>query len=97
MNNQLLAFNVMSAVQTSYTAEKMSDSDFAKKLTGILKTDVSTARVRQARAALGIKNNMPVSPEMAKAISLLREVMNPTGIESQALRDKIEAFLGGQE
>ena len=91
MNKQLLAFNVMSAVQTSYAAEKMSDSEFAKKLSKILKADVSTARVSQARVALGIPNNAPVPPELAHATHLLWGVL-PTGIESQEPRDKIEAF-----
>jgi hypothetical protein len=66
MNKQLLSFNVMTAVQTSYTKEKMIDSEFAKKLSIILKIPVSTARVRQARAALGIKSNGGATLEEAK-------------------------------
>ena len=57
MNKQLLTYNVMTAVQSSYTAEALSDSEFAKKLTHILNEPVSTARVRQARTVLSIENN----------------------------------------
>lgn len=71
MNKQLLSFNVMSAVQSSYAAEGMSDSKFAEKLTNILGVEVTTARVRQARNALGIANN--VTTAEALELQKLRE------------------------
>lgn len=97
MNKQLLTFNVMTAVQSSYKAERMSDSEFAKKLSAIFKTDVSTARVRQARASLGIPNNEACSPGLKRAIDLLKEVMSPMGIESSVLREEISDFLARYE
>lgn len=54
MNKQLLSFNVMKAVETSYTGAKLTDGEFAKMLTESLGILVSTARVRQARSTLGI-------------------------------------------
>lgn len=99
MNKQLLAFNVMSAVKTSYITERICDSEFAKKLSVTLEADISTARVRQARAVLGIPNNTAMSHAHVEARTFLRIALNdPMRLVSDTdFRDKISEFLGSIE
>lgn len=92
MNKQLIAFNVMTAVQSSYAAEGLSDSEFAKKLTAILKTDISTARVRQARVVLGIPNNGPVDKLKEAKQHILKLLETPT---LETVRYEAREFANG--
>lgn len=94
MNKQLLAFNVMTAVKESYTESKISDSAFAAGLTIEFGEKVSTARVRQARAALGIANNVTDHAEELKtAKALLARWVAADIADPDALLKETEEFL----
>lgn len=96
MNKQMLAFLVMTAVQQSYASSGKSDSDFAKQLSDELEQNISTARVRQARAALDIKNNVLSVASIKEAIGIIQKLIplvDPDNAETLEVLNEAKEFV----
>ena len=92
MKKQLLAFEVMTAVKTTYPGSGLRDSEFAKALSEKLKAEVSPARVRQARLTLGIPSN-GTEGKLPKALELIQRLLVTVGDAHDAVRQEAVDFL----